>query len=155
MKIEYVNPFISGAISTFETMCGVTPIREGELELKKEGFVSADDLIGVIGLTGGLKGAVLMTMQTEVGLKLVSAFLMEEITDTNADLMDGFGEILNIIAGAAAAKLEGYNVKLAIPTVVTGQGQQIHSKQNSPWVVIPMKFPEWGPFKIEVSMEEA
>jgi len=79
---------------------------------------------------------------------------MEEIPEANNDLMDGFGEILNIIAGAAAAKLEGMQVNLALPTVVMGKNQQMHAKQGSPWVVIPMKFPEWGNFALEVSMEE-
>jgi CheY-specific phosphatase CheX len=67
--------------------------------------------------------------------------------------MDAIGEILNIIAGAAAAKLEG-NVDLALPTVMVGKGQQVYSKHSSPWVIIPMKFPNGGKFNIEVTMEE-
>lgn len=154
MKSEQINPFIEATVNTFETMCGVKPSRNGDISLKKAGLIQTEDVIGVIGLSGGLKGAVLMTMQTEVAYKAVGAFLMEEINEVNADLLDGFGELLNIIAGAAAAKLEGYNVKLAIPTVVHGQGQQMFAKESSPWVLIPMKFPDFGSFNIEVSMEE-
>jgi chemotaxis protein CheX len=154
MKIEYINPFIDATVQTFDSMCRVTPVRDGQLYVQNEGFVSNYDLMGVLGLTGGVKGAVLMTMSIEVGKKAVGAFLMEEITESDSDLMDGFGEILNIIAGAAAAKLEGLNVNLALPTVLRGEHQQMHTKQESPWVIIPMKFPEWGKFNIEVSMEE-
>lgn len=154
MKIEYVNPFVDATVHTFKSMCGVEPERNGKLELKESGFISTYDLVGVIGLSGGVKGAVLMTMDLDVARKAVGAFLMEEIPDANNDLMDGFGEILNIIAGAAAAKLEGMQVNLALPTVVMGKNQQMHAKQGSPWVVIPMKFAGWGNFAIEVSMEE-
>lgn len=154
MKKEYINPFIEATVHTFKTMCRVTPTRDGNLELKNSGFMSAYELLGIIGLSGNVKGAIIMTMDLDVGYKAVGAFLMEEIKELNADLMDGYGEILNIIAGAAAAKLHGLKVNLAIPTVLTGKEQQIRAKQGSPWIVIPMKFPEWGKFNIEVSMEE-
>jgi len=154
MKIEHINPFVDATVHTFKSMCGVEPIRDGKLELKEGGFMSAYELLGVIGLSGSVKGAALMTMDIVTGQKAVGAFLMDEIKEPNADLMDGFGEILNIIAGAAAAKLEGMKVNLAIPTVMIGQNQQIHAKHGAPWVVIPMRFPEWGKFNIEVSLEE-
>lgn len=154
MKIEHVNPFIEATVQTFKSMCRVEPVRDGKLEKREAGFMSTYDLLGIIGLSGTIKGAVLMTMDVSTGQKAVGAFLMDEIKEPNADLMDGFGELLNIIAGAAAAKLEGYKVNLAIPTVMIGSNQQMHAKHGSPWVIIPMKFPEWGRFNIEVSLEE-
>ncbi len=154
MKIEHVNPFVEATVQTFKSMCRVEPVRDGKLEKREAGFMSTYDLLGIIGLSGTVKGAVLMTMDVSTGQKAVGAFLMDEIKEPNADLMDGFGELLNIIAGAAAAKLEGYKVNLAIPTVMIGTNQQMHAKHGSPWVIIPMKFPEWGKFNIEVSLEE-
>ncbi len=154
MKIEYVNPFVEATVHTFSSMCGIEPVRDGKLELKESGFIGTYDLLGILGLSGGVKGAVLMTMDVSVGQKAVGAFLMEEIAEPNADLMDGFGELLNIIAGAAAAKLEGMKIDLALPTVVIGKNQQMHAKSGSPWIIIPMKFPEWGKFNLEISMQE-
>ena len=153
MKIEYVNPFIEATVSTYQMMCGLEPVRDGNLELKTEGFIDNYDLIGVIGLSGSVRGAVLMTMEVKTGCDIVGSFLGEEVDGVCADLMDGFGEIINIIAGAAAAKLDG-RVDLALPTVVVGKGQQIHAKHSTPWVIIPMKFPNGGKFNIEISMEE-
>ncbi|MCJ8329430.1 MAG: chemotaxis protein CheX [Lentisphaeria bacterium] len=153
MKSEHVNPFIDGTISTFETMCEIKPKRNGKLYLKK-GLNTTFDLIGILGLSGTLKGACILSMPTETGMQCVSRFIGEEISEVNSELLDGFGEILNIIAGAAAAKLEG-NVALALPTVVVGKEQRVHAKEVSPYVVIPMRFDDWGEFNIEVSMEEA
>ena len=154
MKSEHVNPFIKATISTFETMCDVVPERAGDLAIRS-GMMSTYDLLGVIGLSGAVKGAVLLTMPIDVGLHCISSFVGEELKEVDAEFMDAYGEILNIIAGAAAANLEGYNVNLALPTVLIGQGQQVSSKEASPWVVIPMAFPQWGKFNIEVSMEES
>ena len=151
MKIEYINPFIQAAEETFRTMCGVDVERDGQLTIRKTGLSPAYNLIGIIGLSGAVKGAVLMTMGNETGRQAVMKFLGEN-TITETDLSDAFGELLNIISGAAAAQLG--KVHLAIPTVMTGENQKIHSLPSSPWVIIPMKFPEWGKFNIEVAMEE-
>jgi len=152
MKIEYINPFIQATEDTFRTMCGVEVERDGQLTARKNGLSSAYNMIGVIGLSGAVKGAVLMTMDTVTSRKAIMKFLGDE-TVSDMDLSDGFGELLNIISGAAAAKLG--TVHLAIPTVMTGDNQKIHSLPSSPWIIIPMKFPEWGKFNIEVAMEEA
>ncbi len=151
MKIEYINPFIEATEETFDTMCGVKVERDGKLEARQAGLSPTYDLVCSIGLSGAVKGAVLMTMDIQVGRKAVKSFLGESLITDN-DLTDGFGEILNIISGAAAAKLG--KVTLSLPTVIIGKDQKVHSLQLSPWLIIPMKFPEWGKFNIEVAMEE-
>ncbi len=153
MKSEYVNPFVEATVETYDTMVGVRPQRDGKL-CRKAGIFAAYDLVGVLGLSGKVCGAVIMTTSVETGMKVVSSFLGEEVEATSPDLLDGFGELLNIVAGSAAAKLNGLNIKLALPTVIMGKEQRLTGKENSPWIVIPMAFPEWGKFNIEISMEE-
>lgn len=151
MKIEYINPFIEATEQTYQTMCGVEVLRDGDLRLLKKGMNPDYDLICTIGLSDAVKGAVLMTMAAATGRKVVKQFLGES-TITDSDLTDGFGEILNIIAGAASAKLG--RVQLSTPTVILGKNLEVYSCQGSPWIIIPMKFPDWGKFNIEVAMEE-
>ena len=154
MKSQHINPFIEATISTFETMCGLKPFRSGKLQVRG-GMIFTYDFIGILGLSGQIRGAVIMTMPIPVGMRIVSEFVGETITDTNSDLMDGFGEILNIIAGAAAAKIHDYKISLALPTVMIGKDQQMHANQHKPWVIIPMSFPDdIGNFNIEVAMKE-
>lgn len=152
MKVEYINPFIEAIDDTFKTMCSITVERNGDLKISKPGMASTYDLVGVIGLSGAVKGAVMMTMEPAVGRKVVMKFL-DDTTVTDSDLMDAFGEILNIISGAAASKLG--KVKLALPTVITGKNPEIYSPPSSPWVIIPMKFPEGGEFDVKVAIEES
>lgn len=153
MRSQDINPFIEATVETFETMCGVRPYRCGKLEVRAD-IMYVYDLIGILGLSGTLKGAVLMTMPIPTGVKITSKFLGEEIKDVKDELMDSFGEILNIIAGAATAKLDGHVVKLALPTVIVGKDQQVYPIKQRPWVVIPMYFKEYGKFNIEVAMED-
>lgn len=153
MKIELINPFIEATATTLETMCGLKPVRNGALTMSN-GLISTYDFIGVLGLSGSVKGAVVMSLPVEVGKAVVGKFVGEQITEVGSDLMDGFGEILNIVAGAAAAKIPNHKINLSLPTVMIGHDQLIHSRKEEPWVVIPLKLVGIGDFNICVSMTE-
>jgi chemotaxis protein CheX len=152
MKSEHINPFIEGTVQTFETMCGIKPVRSGKLQLVNSESTTSNGLLGIIGLSGDLKGAVIMSMEEDLAADIVGRFIGEKVEGIE-DLTDGFGEILNIIAGAAAAKLTG-NVNLALPTVLLGEKNQLPATKLRPWVIIPMTFPEVGKFDIKVSLED-
>ena len=153
MKSSLINPFIEATVTTCETMCGLRPVRDGELRLY-DGVLMPDDFIGVLGLSGAVKGAVIMSMSIQLGKYVVGKFVGETITQDGPDLTDGFGELLNIIAGAAAAKITGHRVTLALPTVMIGHGNMINNSKADPWVTIPLAFPGQGKFTIYVSMSE-
>ncbi|OVE81219.1 hypothetical protein BVY04_03855 [bacterium M21] len=148
---EYINPFIDATVSTVEMMCGLKPRRKGDLQLKK--WIANDHhIIGVLGVSGGVRGSVLLTLNPDVGTKLVTNFLGEPPED-NSELADGIAELLNILVGAAMADLK--NVQLSLPTVIMGNGEEIYTRHSSPWIVIPMTIPDIGDFSIEISTLEA
>lgn len=152
METESINPFIESTVATFEGMCDTTVERDGTLTMRK-GIFATYDLIGLIGLSGDVRGAVMLTMDVDTGVQLVSAFVGEPVKDNSDELMDGFGELVNIIAGSAGNKFNGFRVEIALPTVFSGRRIQTGANQRTPWIVIPMKFAEWGKFCIEVTME--
>jgi len=154
-KMDYETPCIESVIETFSSMCGVEPELSGKPEIiPTPKTFRSDDVLGIIGLTGACKGDIMISMKSEIAQKLIGAFIMEEINEINDDLMDGFGEILNIIAGAFAAKVEEKKFQLALPTVMAGQ-HQTHIREGIRFISIPMVFPDWGEFKAMILMEEA
>jgi len=154
MKSELITPFIEATVTTCETMCGIKPVRNGALRLHED-LLKPDDLMGLLGLSGTVKGAVVMSLPIPLGLFVVGKFVGETITQSGPDLTDGLGELLNIIAGAAAAKIHGHSVTLALPTVMIGHGNVIRNSKVAPWVTVPMAFPEIGEFIIYVSITES
>lgn len=135
-------------------MCGVEPEQIGEAEeLETPQTFKTDEFLGIIGLSGHKKGDIMMTMHSQVAMKMVGSFLMDEITEINSDLLDGFGEIINIIAGAFSGKLQGVSFELALPTVMAGE-LQIHIRESVNCLAIPMRFAEWGDFKVLLMLEE-
>jgi chemotaxis protein CheX len=153
MKAEYMNAFIEATLETFKSMCGVSFKRNGSIKKVDGEIVDTDELMAICGLTGDVKGAVMLTTPLDTGMKLVSKFLMEEITEVNCDLMDGWGEIVNILAGAADAKIKGYRINLALPSVVYGRDSRFYAKAGNPFVIVPMEIKGIGPFSLGVSME--
>ena len=153
--MDYETPCIEAVIETFSSMCGVEPEVNGSPEvIPTPKTFRTDEVLGIIGLTGVKKGDIMISMSAAVAQKLVGAFIMEEITDISEDLMDGFGEILNIIAGSFAAKVEECKFQLALPTVMAGQ-HRTHIREGIKFISISMLFPEWGEFKAMILMEEA
>jgi len=153
MKSEHINPCIEATVDTYKTMLGSVPVRNGKLEVKT-GIFPVADCMGVIGLTGKVRGAMMIGMKEEVACKTVGMFLEKEISSIDADVLDGIGEIINIIAGAAAAKLADFKIGLGLPTVLAGKDHQMFSDINSPWIIIPMKTEEGGEFQVAITMEE-
>lgn len=153
MKSNHINPCIEATVDTYKTMLGITPYRNGKLEVKT-GVFPVSQCMGVIGFTGKVRGAMLIGMSEEVACKTISSFLDKEILTIDADVLDGIGEIINIIAGGASAKLAEYRIGLGIPTVLVGKEHKMFSDIESPWIIIPMTADESGEFEIAITMAE-
>jgi chemotaxis protein CheX len=151
MKVEYINPFLSAAISVFDTMLGTTLLR-GEPFLRESDQPNYD-VSGVIGLSGEGKGMVVLNMSREVALGAAGKMLGETCTEVNADVTDAVGELTNIVAGAAKAKLENLNMSISLPTVVKGESHCIVFPKNTRPICIPFNC-AWGPVVVEVGIVE-
>ncbi len=153
MEAKHVNAFIEATNETFKSMCGVTFQRRGPVRKVGGEIVECDELLAILGLSGDVKGAVMISAPLEVGMKLVSKFLMEELSGINCDLMDGWGELINILAGAADAKIPEYKVNLALPSVIFGRKAKFYAKAGNPFVIIPLEIKGMGTFDLGISME--
>jgi len=150
MKIEYVNPFISSTIHTFETMLH-TNLTAGKPQLKTEPFLT-HDISGIIGLSGDAKGSICISYPKIVALKAVSRFLGSEVKIVGPDVSDAIGEITNIIAGNAKKDLGGLNVSISLPNVVIGRAHKITCPANIQGIVVPFAS-EIGHIAIEIHLK--
>ena len=151
MKVEYINPFLTASISVFNTMLGVRLIR-GEPFLKN-GAQPNHEVSGMIGLSGKAKGMVVLSMSREAALAAAGKMLGEPCQDISPDVADAVGELTNIIAGAAKAKLEHLCMSISLPTVVLGKSHCIDFPRNVMPICIPFDC-EWGVVTVEVGIVE-
>ena len=147
MRVEYINPFIASLKNTFQTMLDCDT-RRGQVALRTASsprlFVS-----GVIGLSGRAVGAVVLSLSKEVALKAASTMLMAEATAIDEDVLDAVGELTNMVAGAAKAELEEYQLQVSLPSVVTGADHEVHFPSNVTPIYVPFET-GWGSLALEV-----
>ncbi|MCC9608462.1 chemotaxis protein CheX [Blastopirellula sp. JC732] len=150
MQVEYINPFIRSMTKTFDTMLGCE-ITRGSLILASD-FKGNYDVCGVIGLSGRAQGVVVVNLSKSVALQAAATMLMmdpAEVTDLNEDVIDAVGEIANMVAGAAKAELEDFELSISLPNVVVGSPPDIRFPSEVHAIAIPFECP-WGPMSIKV-----
>ena len=85
-------------------------------------------ITGLIGLSGKCTGFLSISMPERVATFAVSRLSMEEYKTINAQVVDGIGEITNIIAGGLKTKLfnTAWTVNnITIPSVILGDNYNI------------------------------
>ena len=151
MRVEYINPFISSLVKTFRTMLDCEVVR-GELTLK-ENRMPCHEVSGIIGMSGNAVGTVVVSLSREVALMSASRMLMMEATEIDDDVVDAVGEITNMVAGAAKAQLEEYNLSISLPNVITGRDYEVRFPSDVTPLTVQFTCPS-GPLALEVGLEE-
>lgn len=130
MKVEMVNPFITATINVFDTMAGLSVVKK-EIYLKKE-IAAGHDISGIIGIAGNLTGFVAMSFPSSVALKITAAFLGEDKTTIDDDVIDTIGEVINMVVGSAKTIFAKQDMKydLGLPSVVTGKDHTVNRPKD-------------------------
>lgn len=153
LNVDYINPFIEAVVNTFKTMCSVEAERE-KVFLKGDGD-ERYGVTGIIGLGGEATGAVVLNFPEAVAMSAVSSFVGDSYDSITADVVDGVGELTNIIAGDAKNRLmqKGYTFDIGLPKIVVGRNYVTAQSSSVPCVVISFAS-SLGGFALEVSLKK-
>ncbi len=150
MNVSYVNPFIMSTIETFKTMLN-TDAKPDKITIK-EGTAPLYDVSGVIGLTGEAHGSIAISFPKLAALRIVSEMLGTAIKIIGPDVIDGIGELANIIAGNAKQRLTQYSLNISLPNVVVGKNHSLTPPVGAKAIVVPF-ISSLGNFAMEVSLK--
>ena len=106
--------------------------RRGELQ-------AGNEVLSIIGIRGEWKGSFMLVCDPASACKLVSTMLGTEIPELNNEVLDGIGELANIVMGNLKDALEQGSGDLAItpPTVVHGDNMIVRARAKQEWLVVP------------------
>lgn len=152
---NFINPFLSATLNVLKVQAEISA-EAGKIYLKKTGEEMIGDVSGVIGIISNtFNGSVSITFPEGTFLKIMSAMLGEEYTVLDQELVDGAGEISNMIFGQAKIQLNerGYGIKMALPQVIAGKNHRLTSLSKGPTVVVPFTSTA-GNFFVEVLLSE-
>lgn len=111
------------------------------------------EVSGIIGLAGETVGAVVLSFSRETASAMVLKMEGRTYNALGTEVIDGVGELINIIAGNAKKDLVEFRVEISLPGVITGTTYRIHWPEGIPVVSIPFRS-EAGPFSVNVSLRE-
>lgn len=150
METKYIQPFVNAAVQTFKSMLNMD-ITEGRPLQMKSAF-STHDISGMMGLTGRGQGVLVMSYPFAVADEIIRIFMGVEGEVSEPELVDGIGELANIVTGSAKHHFSMFNLSLSLPGVVIGEDHRIQAPSGTPVIAVPMHTPV-GDFVIEVALK--
>jgi chemotaxis protein CheX len=153
---RYIQPFIDVCQNVFKEFIGA------ELKVGRPYFADRDavhewDVSSVIGLTGEARGAVVVSMNKELVLRLTETLTGSKHTSIDDDAVDAIGELVNIIAGNVKKNLEeAFRLVISLPTIVQGKGHQLKWPNSQARIIcIPFDVFENDSFCLSVAIESS
>lgn len=124
MKAELLNAFVSPTVEVFKNF-DYPSVEIKDISSITSYHIATSQYVAVIGISGDLLGAVLLVLDSSTAATVASKVVRDAIEVDDEELVkDGVGEMANLIAGHATAKLEaiGKTVQISPPTIVSGAG---------------------------------
>jgi chemotaxis protein CheX len=151
MRAQYINPFLKASMNLFKEYLGLH-VTSGKPHLLDDPQ-NLEEVSGIIGLAGETRGAVVLSFSRETAIRMVSKLEGKEYTALGNEVLDGVGELINIIAGNAKQDLLEFRIEISLPGVITGSSYKIRWPDGIPVVRIPFTT-ELGKFSVNVSLQD-
>lgn len=116
---------ITGSVDACLTMCGMKAKCVGVATVPTR---EPGPITGMIGVHGDVSGFVTLNLSEKVALTAVGGLLEEKCELLTPQVIDGVGEITNILAGQIKSKLSGTKwsfSRVTVPSVIVGQQYQV------------------------------
>ncbi|KAB0671635.1 chemotaxis protein CheX [Oryzomonas sagensis] len=128
---------IDATKDVFSTMVMMDPADDYPLKDPIHRFQCS--ITGMVGFAGIYSGVISIHCPVALALQITSSMLGMECEEVNEDLNDAIGEIANMLGGSVKQVLSkgGMDVKLSIPTVISGEDYTVNSLSDIDCVVIP------------------
>ena len=152
MRLEYINPFVEASCDIMKEVLDSDVERE-ELFLK-ETTVPILGVAVLIGLTGSVRGRVLIDMNLDTALGIASSMNGETIKQFDDLAKATITELANMIGGRAITELhsEGFSFEVSPPTIFTGNDMEV-SSPNLEAFIVPLVTP-FGKLEVNVAVKE-
>ena len=151
MDSSYITPFVTVSQNVFQMMLQLSV--EVDAPGPKQPGAPSYDVSAIIGMSGDVEGAVVLSFPTPTAERVASLLTGMELDHTHEDFADAIGELVNMISGGAKAQFDGKNVSISCPSVVIGADHTVVGRKDVTCIVIPCRC-DCGEFAVEVSIRQ-
>lgn len=116
---------ISDSVHKALDMCGTSArcVGVSAVPTREAGLIT-----GMIGVHGKVSGFITINMSERMAVRAVNGLLQDSFTHLTNQVVDGAGEIANIVVGGIKSAVAGTNWSfshMTVPSVIIGKGYQI------------------------------
>lgn len=140
LNAEHINPFLMAAKKVLQDMCFVEVTIQKPV-LKPASFGS-DVWVIIVGVTGEMRGQVLIAMTEENACNIASKMCMMEVTEINEFAASALSELGNMIMGNAATVFSSNNVGIDITPPTLSHGEVSFTSSYAKTLCVPMAMPD-------------
>lgn len=138
LNAEHINPFLMAAKKVLQDMCFV------EVGIQKpvirEAKFASDSWVIIIGVTGEMRGQVLIAMTEENACAIASKMCMMEVKAIDDFASSALSELGNMIMGNAATVFSSNGVGIDITPPTLSHGEVSFSSNYTKSLCVPMNF---------------
>ena len=116
-----------------------------------EKFMSKYDCSGLIGVSGALRGTIVVSVDQDVAFAAAESFLGTKPNSINEEVIDMVGELTNMIAGAGKDRIGIPGIFLGLPTVISGKGHSVWFDHGAHVEILQFSSPH-GPLTVEIGV---
>lgn len=115
-----VDAFNESLQEAFKTMTGeqATCLGQSRFDRSTKPPRLDEGLTVIMGLSGELEGSVSMCLTREAALHWTRELIGHESSELDQTVIDGVGELANIVVGGCKRRLAGFDLKMGLPSVV-------------------------------------
>ena len=138
LSAEHINPFLMAAKKIFQDMCFV------QVQIQKPGLKEAKFGKGtwviIIGVTGEMKGQVLLSMSEEDACNIASKMCMMEVKQIDDFAASALSELGNMIMGNASTVFSSNGIGIDITPPTLSHGEVSFTNTYAKNLCVPLKF---------------
>lgn len=138
LDAEHINPFLMAAKKVLQDMCFVEVALQKPV--LKEASFGSDTWVIIIGVTGQIRGQVLIAMTEDNACGIASKMCMTEVRAIDDFASSALSELGNMILGNAATVFSSNGVGIDITPPTLSHGEVSFTANFTKSLCVPMNF---------------
>ena len=152
-SVDFINPFLSAATKIISEMCMVET-KIGKPTLKEPVF-DGDSIVIIIGVTGEMKGQVMVALGFQTACDIASKMMMGmPVDELNELAKSAICELGNMILGNAATIFSNKGIAIDITPPTLAVGNMSFSQTFAKNICVPIDYNGYGTIDMNIAMKQ-
>jgi chemotaxis protein CheX len=151
LNVDHINPFLMASTKILKDMCFVDA-KIGKPFVKEPVFLD-NTLVILIGITGAMKGQVMIAFEHDIACDIASKMIMMPITQLDDMSRSAISELGNMILGNTATIFSTKGIEIDITPPTVGSGTMSFTTNYATNICIPLEYENNKRIEINIAIK--